>query len=95
MISLELNKGAPQVAGLQELASVLGSGVSHPRGGSTQSCQEHWQVLVTQLLGGAHIEFQRNQKVSLMPKLNSSTVRIQTADPWVIRSSPDARTSNI
>ena len=55
-----------------------------PPRGVTLPCREHWQVLVTQ---------QNNQKVSLMPKLNSATAGIQTADPWVIESKPDALTS--
>ena len=49
--------------------------VEPPRG-VTLPCREHWQVLVTQLLGGALIEFQIIKKVSLMPKLTSATAGI-------------------
>ena len=65
-----------------------------PPRGVTLPCREHWQDLVTQLLGGTLIEFQKFQKVSLMLKLNSDTNGIQTADPcqgpWVMWSKPDA-----
>ena len=50
--------------------------VEPPRG-VTLLCREHWQVLVTQLVG-ALIEI---QIISLMPKLNSAAAGIQTSDP--------------
>ena len=43
---------------------------------------------------GALIEFQIIKKISLMPKLNSAIAWIQTADPWVIGSKPNALTSD-
>ena len=42
-----------------------------PPRGMTLHCQEHWQVLVTQMLGGTLIEFKINQ-VNLIAKLNSA-----------------------
>ena len=40
--------------------------IEPPRpGGVTHPCREHWQVLVTQLLGGALIEFQIIKKSAI------------------------------